>query len=192
MVGLRGVVSITPLRLNRRRRANHRWPGSCRSSKNIATLCCRCCFSPLRSRFLQMLFPVFTQMVVDKVIVETRHRSAENDPARDARRAIFCAGVEPDSAIPARVCGGAARHVDSRFSQPATALVADELFHQPAHGRHSAPSRWRAAGTAIRGRTGNRRVTRARDADWFDHLDDALQPVADRWPSSAPRRSMSG
>ncbi len=129
--------------------------------------------------FLQMLFPIFTQMVVDKVIVEHDIGLLKVILLGMCDRAFLRPGVKFDSAVSALVRRGATRHVHSRFSQPPIALVADELFHQPTHWRHSTPPRRRAAGAAIRSWPGHWRVAGAGHAGWFALLDDALQPVVD-------------
>ena len=105
--------------------------------------------------FLQLLFPVFTQMVVDKVIVENDHRPAENHSAghvRSAHSSFSSATLAQEYLL-----AFAAVRLDTAvldFLEPETSVSADELFHESADGRHSAPARWRATGSAICRATG--------------------------------------
>ena len=67
--------------------------------------------------FLQLLFPIFTEMVVDKVIVEKNIGLAENNPARHGRRDFFRAGIGAGAGISALVRRRPTRHSDPRFSR---------------------------------------------------------------------------
>ncbi len=118
-------------------------------------------------------------MVVDKVIVEKNVNLARNHPARDGRGAFLRPGLVAGAGIFALLRRRPAGHRHSRLSEPANAVPADELFHQPAHGRYSAPARWRAAGPAIRRTTRHRRAPRARPVGRRAFAHGGLQPVAD-------------
>ena len=52
------------------RRASQDWLGSCRFSREFKVILLQVLGLAVAVSFLQLLFPVFTQMVVDKVIVE--------------------------------------------------------------------------------------------------------------------------
>ena len=129
--------------------------------------------------FLELLFPVFTEMVVDKVIVE-KDPSGCSKPSCSgwARRLFFVQASSLAQEYLLSFRRRPAGHRHPRFPQPANVVAADELFHQPAHRRHSAPARWRAAGAAIRGPPRHRRPARARQLGRRDFPDGDLQPVA--------------
>ena len=128
--------------------------------------------------FLELLFPVFTEMVVDKVIVEKRHQPAQNHSPRDGRGALFRSGGVARAGISALVRRRSPRHCDPRFPEPANVVAADELFHQPPHRRHSAPARWRAPSAAICRAARHRRAPCAGPARRRDLAHGALQPDA--------------
>ena len=70
-----------------------------------------------------------------------RCQPAENHSSGNGGGAGFHAGGDAHAKVFARFRGGASRHGDPRFSEPPVVVAADELFHQPAHRRHSAPAR---------------------------------------------------
>ncbi len=128
---------------------------------------------------LQLLFPVFTQMVVDRVIVE-------NDLGllKTILLGMFAAIIFVQFCTLAQeyLLAFAAVRLDTAildFLSRQIAVAADDLFHQPANRRHPAPARWRAAGAAIRRRPGNRRDARADLAGRLALSDADLQPVVD-------------
>ena len=153
--------SITRPHSNKRRKASRRWRGSFHFSRKFKVILLQVLGLAVAVSFLQLLFPVFTQMVVDKVIVE-------NDVGllKTILLGMFAAIVFVQLSTLAQeyLLAFAAVRLDtasSRFSEPETSFPADDLFHEPADRRHSTPARWREAGSAICRPTGNRRVAGA-------------------------------
>src|SRR5262249_10276086 len=106
--------------------------------------------------FLQLLFPVFTQLVVDKVIVE-KYCGLLKTILLGMLAAIVFVQVSAFAQEYLLAFAAVSRHGGSRFLEPKASFPADELFYQSPHRRYPAPARRREAGSAIRSATGNRR-----------------------------------
>ena len=127
--------------------------------------------------FLELLFPDLHRNGGRQGDRRERHQPAQNHSPRDGRGALFRPGGVARAGISALVCRRSPRHRDPRLPEPANVVAADELFHQPPHGRHPAPARWRAAGATIHRAARHRRAPRAGPARRRDLAHGALQPV---------------
>ena len=150
VVGLRGAVR--PHRGVRAgaRSAIRRWRGSRRSSSKHRGVLVQALLLAVVVTLLQLLFPVFTQIVVDTVIVENDVGLLQDHPHRDGRGARLRAAGEPGAGVPAQLRRRADRRGHPRFPHAAAAVAADALLQQPAHRRHPAPPRRRAGGPPVR------------------------------------------
>jgi len=148
--------SITPPRSNKRPKANQPWRGCFRFWRD--SNCPAASFGARRCRqLLQLLFPVFTQMVVDKVIVENDIGLLKTILLGMFAAIVFVQISSLAKNICSRLppCGSTRRCL---IPQPKTFVATDDLFHEPADGRHPTPPRWRAASAPVRRATRNRRV----------------------------------
>ncbi len=106
---------------------------------------------------LQLMFPVFTQMVVDRVIVENDLGLLQMILLGMFASIVF---VQFCTLAQEYLLAFAAVRLDTAildFLSRKLLSLPMTLFHQPANGRHSTPAGWRAAGATIRGRPGHRR-----------------------------------
>ena len=108
--------------------------------------------------FLQLLFPVFTQMVVDKVIVENDIGLLKMILLGMFAALVFVQLATACTGIFAGICGRSSRHGSSRFLEPETSVSADELFHKSSNGRYSTTARGCEASSAICRATGSWRL----------------------------------
>ncbi len=127
---------------------------------------------------LQLLFPVFTQVVVDTVIVENDVALLTDHPHRDGRHARLHAAGQPGAGIPPQLRRRAHRRRDPGFPHAAAAVAAAALLQQPANRRHPAAAGRRAAGAPVRRAARDRRTPVASHARRRRRLDGRLQPAA--------------
>ena len=126
--------------------------------------------------FLQLLFPVFTQMVVDKVIVENDLGLLKTILLGMGVAVVFVQYRR----LRSNICSPSPRSGSTpQFSTSSVgnSFAADDLFYQPSHGGYPAPARRRKTGSAIR------RPARYRRAAFTRHLVGALALMAFYSPS---------
>ncbi len=127
---------------------------------------------------LQMVLPVFTQIVVDRVLVEQDLSLLHLMIVGHGRHDGVHRGVAPAAALSAELLGGADRCRVARLPDAAAARAADVVFRVAPHRRFAAASRRDPAGPRLSGAERHRRSHRRRAARRHRRPDGGLQPLA--------------
>ncbi len=163
---LRRAVRLHRPSSRRTRRPSSGSAGSCPFFKPHQSLLLQATALALIVSVLQMVIPVFTQVIVDRVLVERDVNLLNILIGGMAGVVVVHADRHGHPALPAQLYRGARRLGDARLPHPAAPEPADELLQHPAHRRHPAPAGRHLAGPRIPGRARRGRPHRRGPAGW--------------------------